>query len=146
MLEWLIENEYLVQCSKYIISKLPLKRKYNIERELLLKSEFLFKKNNKLELSMNDCDSFEELAYTHYAEENNKSEDLFMEDFNKILYEKCSTDAEILHNIFYFLSTDFEVEEIAYITGYSLSKIHKFLADYKWLFSILIIQNETEQD
>ena len=57
MLEWLIENEYLIQCSKYVISKLPLKRKYSKERELLLKSEFLFKKSDKLELYINDCDS-----------------------------------------------------------------------------------------
>ncbi len=57
MLEWLIENEYLIQCSKYIISKLPFKKRYNPERELMFKSQFLFKKNDKLELYLNDCDS-----------------------------------------------------------------------------------------
>ena len=67
-----------------------------------------------------------------------------MEDFNKILFERSPEDAELLKNIFYFLSTDFEVEEIAYLSGYTMSKIHKFLSDYKWLFSILIIPNESE--
>jgi len=67
-----------------------------------------------------------------------------MEDFNKLLLEKPTADADLLNNIFYFLSTDFEIEEISYVSGYNMSKIHKFLSDYKWLFSILIIPNESE--
>ncbi len=67
-----------------------------------------------------------------------------MEDFIKILSEKSKEDGEILNNIFFFLTTDFEVEEISYISGYSMSKIHKFINEYKWLFSILIVQNEDE--
>lgn len=66
MLEWLIENEYLTQCSKYIISKLPLKKKYNIEHELLSRSEFLFKKNDKLGIYMNETIKNKEYLFKYY--------------------------------------------------------------------------------
>ncbi len=139
LVEYLTINECLIQCSKYILTRNPFSRIYNKDLILLNKSQILFHKPEKLETILNDFDA--NCSNRAIKLNNSNSNKISEPNFEDILLKFKSInikDYEILINIYYLLSPDFEFDEICFLTGYKHEVLLNLFKTHKFLFNIII--------
>jgi hypothetical protein len=133
MIDFLISNEYLLPCKKYYLPKNQLRDKYNIEKILSSKALIYFHKTEKIEAILNDFDANSTISPSH---RNNES--VYFED---VLLNVKKTDPQgyqILNNIFFMLTPEYDYSEIMYLSGYKEDVFSKIFKKYKSLFNVII--------
>jgi hypothetical protein len=133
MIEYLKSNEYLISCEKFYLPKLPFKQNYNVDKILLSKSLLILEKTEKIEAIINDYDA---ICITNGKKFD--SGQVYFEDVIQKISTKDPKNAQILNNIFCFLTPEYNFDEIVYLTGYKEDVLLMLFKKYKYLFNIII--------
>jgi hypothetical protein len=128
MTVYLLENEYIIQNKEYIIPKLPLKYKYNVEVMLLNKSKMTLMENSLFDFMIEDYD-IQNVTFKKQT---------YFEDYLTKLRKNACDDYNILKNIFYLFGNKHCLAEIAYFTGYKIPRILDLIKKYFYLFDIIL--------
>lgn len=150
LVNYLTANEYLIQCNMYILPRLKLKRKYNYESILLNNSQLFFSHVDKLHVLLNDLDVENGSIYTQNKNKDAScavttiigDKEVYFEDALGLIKIQNPEDCEILKNIFFLLSPEFDFDEICYLTGYKDDLAYKTIKKYKFLFNFIIDTEE----
>ena len=113
-----IIKEYLLPCNTIVLPKVKIRFEQSLQKHLLTKLKGILK-NNMAEPSAEDISSLSELI--------------------KVLKLERSQDGEMLNNLYYYFSEDFNFSEICFLTGYAPVEVNKILKKYKELFYIINI-------
>jgi hypothetical protein len=145
LVNFLTSNEYLIHCNMYLLPRIKLKRKYNSERILLNNSQIFFSHVDKLHVILNDLDAEGNCS----RQEDNMSDstviggkEVFFEDVIGIIKGSNPEAFEILKNIFFLLSPEFDFDDICFLTGYRDDIVLKIIKKYKYLFNVIIDTDE----
>ena len=119
---FLVENHYLVQTSIIIFSKLKIKE---------------FDKNKTIIDKLSDL-----INHNNILNEENISEDndnIYYEDFLKLVKHKSMEDFIILANIKEFINKHLYINEISYYTGYKIKDILSTVNKYEAIFDLVVV-------
>ena len=125
---YFVENQYLIQTSIIIISKLKIKNNFNYQNYMM---------NHFSELTSNKfiLDSHKIINKNG----KNKDDNLFYEDFLKLVKVKSMEDFIILSNIKDLISKRLFINEISYYTGYKIKDILNIIQKYDAIFDLLVV-------
>lgn len=163
MINYLLENEFLLQCNVYCLFKHKIKEEIirisgnlNSEHHLLTSSQSLFKSNykydEKLKLKTNIPDDSQlekkidnvigvnDSIYSKSSGLKNKNES-FREGFKYFINKIPSNDRDILDQIKFYLTSDYTIDEVIHFTGYKENVVYCFIERYKFLFNIIVIKD-----
>ena len=126
---YFVENQYLVQTSIIIISKLKIKNGFNYQELMLQKFSNLIPNNNELIIS-------DEL---NIENNNNENIEIYYEDFLKLVKNKSMKDFHILSNIKNLIDKHLYINEISYYTGYKIKDILDVVNKYDDIFDLVVV-------
>jgi hypothetical protein len=126
---YFVENQYLVQTSIIIISKLKIKNGFNYQELMLQKFSKLIPNNNELIIS-------DEL---NIENNNNEIREIYYEDFLKLVKNKSMKDFHILANIKNLIDKHLYINEISYYTGYKIKDILDVVNKYDDIFDLVVV-------
>ena len=126
---YFVENQYLVQTSIIIISKLKIKNGFNYQELMLQKFSKLIPNNNELIIS-------DEL---NIENNNNENREIYYEDFLKLVKNKSMKDFNILANIKNLIDKHLYINEISYYTGYKIKDILDVVNKYDDIFDLVVV-------
>ena len=126
---YFVENQYLVQTSIIIISKLKIKNGFNYQELMLQKFSKLIPNNNELIIS-------DEL---NIENNNNENREIYYEDFLKLVKNKSMKDFHILANIKNLIDKHLYINEISYYTGYKIKDILDVVNKYDDIFDLVVV-------
>ena len=112
---------------------MPLRKKYNQFLEYLYKSDLFFKKTESYISFLNDFDAYNTIE----KEENNNinlfssKKEIFLEDILLKIKKIKESDYNILNDIYYFLNTDFDFDQITSLSIYKDDEINSTIKKYK---------------
>ena len=119
-----VENHYLVQTSIIIVSKLKIKNEFNYQDSILDKFSELIGTNNNILNEKNTNDDEDEIYY---------------EDFLKLVKNKSMEDFIILANIKDLIAKHLYINEISYYTGYKIKDILDTVNKYEAIFDLVVV-------
>ena len=125
---YFVENQYLVQTSIIIISKLKMKNEFNYQKSMFNKFNELIKNKNEFNL---DNDKGEDKI-------ENKG-NIFFEDFLKLVKKKSIEDFFILANIKDLINKQLFINEISYYSGYKIKDILNVINKYEAIFDLVVV-------
>ena len=125
---YFVENQYLVQTSIIIISKLKMKNEQNFRKSMFNKFSELTKNKNKFSL---DEEKGEDKI------ENNGN--IYFEDFLKLVKKKSIADFFILANIKELINQQLFINEISYYSGYKIKDILNVINKYEAIFDLVVV-------
>lgn len=125
---YFVENQYLVQTSIIIISKLKMKNEQNFRMSMFNKFSELTKNKNKFSL---DEEKGEDKI------ENNGN--IYFEDFLKLVKKKSVADFFILANIKELINQQLFINEISYYSGYKIKDILNVINKYEAIFDLVVV-------
>ena len=125
---YLVENQYLVQTSIIIISKLKMKNELNYQKSMSNKFSSLM--NNKNEFNLEEEKGEDKIE--------NKG-NIFFEDFLKLVKNKSIEDFFILANIKDLINKQLFINEISYYSGYKIKDILNVINKYDAIFDLVVV-------
>ena len=125
---YLVENQYLVQTSIIIISKLKMKNELNYQKSMSNKFSRLM--NNKNEFNLEEEKGEDKIE--------NKG-NIFFEDFLKLVKNKSIEDFFILANIKDLINKQLFINEISYYSGYKIKDILNVINKYDAIFDLVVV-------
>ena len=125
---YLVENQYLVQTSIIIISKLKMKNELNYQKSM----------SNKFSRLMNNINEFNLEEEKGEDKIENKG-NIFFEDFLKLVKNKSIEDFFILANIKDLINKQLFINEISYYSGYKIKDILNVINKYDAIFDLVVV-------
>ena len=125
---YLVENQYLVQTSIIIISKLKMKNELNYQKSM----------SNKFSRLMNNINEFNLEEEKGEDKIENKG-NIFFEDFLKLVKNKSIEDFFILANIKDLINKQLFINEISYYSGYKIKDILNVINKYEAIFDLVVV-------
>ena len=146
---YLLENEFIVLSSMIIICILPFKFKYDYEKCILDSLGNLIKKQNNVNMTLedlningkendnnNNIENNKKINIYHY----NKSKNItYYEDILLEIKEISIEDYYVLNSITGLIQKKIYIEEISYYSNYKINKILETVKKYPQLFNIIIV-------
>ena len=146
---YLLENEFIVLSSMIIICILPFKFKYDYEKCILDSLGNLIKKQNNVNMTLEDLningkendnnsniENNKKINIYHY----NKSKNItYYEDILLEIKEISIEDYYVLNSITGLIQKKIYIEEISYYSNYKINKILETVKKYPQLFNIIIV-------
>ena len=120
---YFVENHYLVQTAIIIVSKLKIKDKLNYQNSMIKKFSDLIIHENLFDEQIDD----------------DNDENIYYEDFLKLVKDKSMEDFIILSNIKELISKYLYINEISYYTGYKIKDILNTVNKYEAIFDLVVV-------
>ena len=128
-LRYFVENNFLVQTSIIIISKLKMKQELNYKESMINKFNSMLNNeinNNKVNKKINSIN-------------NDNKGIIYFENFLELVKDKSMEDFIILANIKNLISSRLYINEISYYTGYKIKDILNVVNKYEAVFDLVVV-------
>jgi len=118
---------------------MDLKRKYNQFSEYMNKTNYFFKNKENYNCLINDFDAKTEIDQKVNHEGGfMKINKLCFEDVLNKLKKVSEADFNVLNDIYCFLNTEFDFDQIVNLSMYKDDLINSTIKKYKYLFNVII--------
>ena len=127
---YFVENQYLIQTSIIIISKLKMKDDFNYQNKMINQFSELTSRKYIFDIQKN---------INKNKIEENKENSFYYEDFLKLVKKESMEDFIFLSNIKDLISQRLFINEISYYTGYKIKDILSIVQKYDAIFDLLVV-------